>query len=71
MSRRYICCTLRRVRLPRASVYSGFNRPTNGAGGLEGGITNGAPLVVRVAMKPISTLMKPLMSVDSEAPFHY
>ena len=42
----------------------GFNRPTNGAGGLEGGITNGAPLVVRAAMKPISTLMKPLMSVD-------
>ena len=42
----------------------GFTRPTNGAGGLEGGITNGAPLVVRVAMKPISTLMKPLMSVN-------
>jgi chorismate synthase len=42
----------------------GFSRPTNGAGGLEGGITNGAPLVVRVAMKPISTLMKPLMSVN-------
>jgi len=42
----------------------GFSRPTNGAGGLEGGITNGAPLIVRVAMKPISTLMKPLMSVD-------
>ncbi|MBE7463420.1 MAG: chorismate synthase [Planctomycetes bacterium] len=41
-----------------------FRRPTNGAGGLEGGITNGAPLVVRAAMKPISTLMKPLMSVD-------
>ncbi|MCZ7645345.1 MAG: chorismate synthase [Planctomycetota bacterium] len=43
---------------------AGFRRPTNGAGGLEGGITNGAPLIVRVAMKPISTLMKPLMSVD-------
>lgn len=42
----------------------GFNRPTNGAGGLEGGITNGAPLVIRVAMKPISTLMKPLPSVS-------
>ncbi len=41
-----------------------YRRPTNGAGGLEGGITNGAPLVVRAAMKPISTLMKPLMSVD-------
>jgi chorismate synthase len=42
----------------------GFNRTSNGAGGLEGGITNGAPLLVRAAMKPISTLMKPLMSVD-------
>ena len=42
----------------------GFTRPTNGAGGLEGGITNGAPLIVRVAMKPISTLMKPLASVS-------
>ncbi|MCW8133029.1 MAG: chorismate synthase [Planctomycetota bacterium] len=47
---------------PRSDA--GFVRPTNGAGGLEGGITNGAPLVVRVAMKPISTLMKPLMSVN-------
>ncbi len=44
--------------------HGGFHRPTNGAGGLEGGITNGAPLVVRVAMKPISTLMKPLPSVS-------
>ena len=42
----------------------GFTRSSNGAGGLEGGITNGAPLTVRVAMKPISTLMKPLMSVN-------
>ena len=42
----------------------GFIRPRNGAGGLEGGITNGAPLVVRCSMKPISTLMKPLPSVD-------
>ncbi|HYG77101.1 MAG TPA: chorismate synthase [Planctomycetota bacterium] len=50
------------TRTPTAT--GGFTRPTNGAGGLEGGITNGAPLVVRVAMKPISTLMKPLMSVD-------
>jgi chorismate synthase len=46
------------------SPSAGFHRPTNGAGGLEGGITNGMPLIVRVAMKPISTLMKPLMSVD-------
>jgi chorismate synthase len=37
---------------------------TNRAGGIEGGITTGQPIVVRVAMKPISTLMKPLPSVD-------
>ncbi|MEM8886196.1 MAG: chorismate synthase [Planctomycetota bacterium] len=39
-------------------------RPTNRAGGLEGGMTNGQPLVVRVAMKPLSTLRRPLESVD-------
>ena len=42
----------------------GFSRPTNNAGGLEAGITNGQPLVVRAAMKPISTLRKPLESVN-------
>jgi chorismate synthase len=42
----------------------GFVRPTNNAGGLEGGMTNGMPVVVRGAMKPISTLGKPLKSVD-------
>jgi chorismate synthase len=41
-----------------------FVRPTNRAGGLEGGITNGAPVVCRVAMKPIATLKKALGSVD-------
>jgi chorismate synthase len=41
-----------------------FKRATNHAGGTEGGMSNGAPLVVRVAFKPISTLMKPLSSVD-------
>ncbi|MGH7515761.1 MAG: chorismate synthase [Gemmatimonadales bacterium] len=45
---------------PRA----GFRRRTNNAGGLEGGITTGEPLVIRVAMKPISTLMSPLPTVD-------
>jgi chorismate synthase len=45
---------------PRA----GFRRRTNNAGGLEGGITTGEPLVLRVAMKPISTLMSPLPTVD-------
>ena len=39
-------------------------RATNRAGGLEGGITTGEPLVLRVAMKPISTLMRPLGTVD-------
>jgi chorismate synthase len=42
----------------------GFVRGTNNAGGLEGGMTNGRPVVVRGAMKPISTLGKPLKSVD-------
>jgi chorismate synthase len=42
----------------------GFRRRTNNAGGLEGGITTGEPLVVKVAMKPISTLMSPLATVD-------
>lgn len=39
-------------------------RRTNRAGGLEGGMTNGEPLVIRVGMKPISTLMRPLGTVD-------
>jgi chorismate synthase len=42
----------------------GFTRPTNHAGGLEGGMTNGMPVVVRAAMKPISTLLRGLPSVD-------
>lgn len=41
-----------------------FSRPTNRAGGLEGGITNGAGVVCRAAMKPIATLRKALPSVD-------
>ncbi|GJG85358.1 chorismate synthase [Gemmatimonadetes bacterium T265] len=39
-------------------------RASNRAGGLEGGITTGEPLVLRVAMKPISTLMRPLGTID-------
>lgn len=42
----------------------GFYRKTNRAGGLEGGITNGETLVLRAAMKPISTLGRPLSTVD-------
>ena len=41
-----------------------FYRKTNNAGGLEGGITNGEDIVVRVAAKPISTLNQPLQTVD-------
>ncbi|SNR70849.1 chorismate synthase [Desulfurobacterium atlanticum] len=44
----------------------GFYRETNRAGGLEGGMTNGEPVIVRCAMKPIPTLYKPLRSVDLE-----
>lgn len=42
---------------------AGFTRRGNNAGGLEGGMTTGEPLVVRIAMKPISTLMSPLPTV--------
>ena len=45
---------------------TGIARPTNNAGGLEGGVTNGEDLRVSAWMKPISTLMKPLRSVDLE-----
>ncbi|MFQ5683674.1 MAG: chorismate synthase [Candidatus Binatia bacterium] len=45
-------------------VPTGFYRGSNNSGGSEGGMSNGAPLVVRAAMKPISTLMSPLRSVD-------
>jgi chorismate synthase len=49
----------------------GFYRKTNMAGGIEGGISNGDPIMLRAAMKPIPTLMKPLRSVDlaSKKPF--
>jgi chorismate synthase len=46
------------------SVHSAFTRPSNHAGGLEGGMTNGAPVIVRAAMKPIATLRRALASVD-------
>jgi chorismate synthase len=44
----------------------GFYRESNHAGGLEGGMTTGCPLVVRGAMKPLPTLTKPLRSVDTK-----
>ncbi len=46
------------------SEAKGFHRPTNRAGGLEGGVTNGQPVLVRATMKPIPTLSTPLHSVD-------
>ena len=42
----------------------GFYRKTNNAGGIEGGMTNGMPIILQAAMKPIPTLRKPLRSVD-------
>ncbi|MFI5177201.1 MAG: chorismate synthase [Vicinamibacterales bacterium] len=54
--------------LPAAGAPSGtlgaLRRPTNNAGGLEGGVTNGEDVRITAWMKPISTLMKPLRSVD-------
>lgn len=49
---------------PGRSASGNVRRSTNRAGGLEGGITTGEPLVLRVAMKPIATLMRPLGTVD-------
>lgn len=50
--------------LHRDSPDLGYTRPTNNAGGLEAGMTNGQPIVIRAAKKPISTLRKPLESVN-------
>jgi chorismate synthase len=53
------------IRLDEAAGRGGgYGRAGNNAGGLEGGITTGQPVVVRAAMKPISTLMQPLETVD-------
>jgi chorismate synthase len=63
----------RMARLPGSQVHDEiffdeerreYVRRTNHAGGTEGGMTSGAPLVIRVAFKPLSTLMSPLRSVD-------
>jgi chorismate synthase len=50
----------------RETPILGYVRPTNNAGGLEAGMTNGQPLIVRAAKKPISTLRKPLGSINLE-----
>lgn len=60
------------AQLPGSSVHDeifhdkeiGFYRKTNRAGGIEGGMTNGGPVIIRAAMKPIPTLYKPLKSAD-------
>ena len=48
----------------KASPTLGYERPTNNAGGLEAGMTNGQPIIIRAAKKPISTLRKPLDSIN-------
>jgi chorismate synthase len=45
-------------------ILPGFRRETNRAGGIEGGVSNGEEILVRAAMKPLPTLMRPLRSVD-------
>ena len=54
----------RRGTLQRAPASGGFYRKTNNAGGIEGGMSNGMPIIIRAAMKPIPTLRTPLSSVD-------
>jgi chorismate synthase len=49
---------------PGRSAAGNVERHSNNAGGLEGGVTNGEPIVARVGMKPISTLMRPLHTID-------
>jgi len=46
------------------SKEKGYHHKTNNAGGIEGGVTNGEPILIRAAVKPIATLKKPLKSVD-------
>ena len=48
----------------KSRAFAGFTRPSNRAGGLEGGVTNGEDVIVRGYLKPISTLRRPLPSVD-------
>ena len=60
------------ARVPGSAVHDeifyskakGYYRKTNNAGGIEGGMSNGSDIVIRVAMKPIPTLYRPLQSVD-------
>ena len=59
------CPARRRTTRSSTTTARGYYRETNRAGGLEGGMTNGQPLIVRGAMKPLPTLTKPLRSVDT------
>ena len=52
------------VIVPDKNDRRNFTHVTNHAGGLEGGVTNGEPIIINVAIKPIATLAKPLPSVD-------
>ena len=51
-------------KLKTQNLSGGFYRKTNNAGGIEGGMSNGMPIIIRAAMKPIPTLKSPLASVD-------
>jgi chorismate synthase len=51
----------------KAGSASAYHRESNNAGGIEGGMSNGEPIIVRAAMKPIPTLYKPLRSVDMKS----
>jgi chorismate synthase len=51
-------------RTPNSELRTGFYRKTNYAGGIEGGITNGMPIILRASMKPIPTLRRALRSID-------
>jgi chorismate synthase len=53
-----------RTKTDTSSLSGGFHRKTNNAGGIEGGMSNGMPIIIRAAMKPIPTLKSPLSSVD-------
>ena len=52
------------IRLPHSKTGELLTRETNRAGGTEGGISNGQPIIMRVAMKPIATTLTPQMTVD-------
>lgn len=58
---------LRKTAPGKYSLAGGFYRKTNNAGGIEGGMSNGMPIIVRAAMKPIPTLRTPLASVDIDS----